>query len=687
VLAVACAKPIVDSDLWFHLAYGRQMIERGSLVLDHTTFSWTPSDNVVIYCAWIAQLVLLALHKIGDLPLLFALRYGIFLGVILAAAWYARRTAVASHPLVWMAALLAVLMSSSAQLIKPQIFSYALMTAVVLTWACIRSGAAHAARLAYALPVLMLIWVNTHGGFVAGLAFLALAAGGEWLNARWSPDIALPIDVRRQVSIAGGLSLGATFLTPYLWRYPLQFLTIELPRIDLQAVREYDSIFAITQRGLHYVDYGVIAAGILVILFGSAWRRGRLDWSLVLPNVAFAILYASLVRMTLFWAPVVLVSVVALLPHAPAWLSLHTRRSAHVVGAAALGLAILLGGRAVRADMETPPVGSWLGFGNGYWNPEEEAEYIARHFPGARIGNDYNSGGYLIWRLWPASRVFIDARYHPYRSWFQEYLQWESTSGIGAVIEKYPADLWCVDLLLPKTVYWFRTSPDWTPAFYGASAAVFVRRGSAVPGGGLQAGEGIDGIRNLYQALVVLAFALDAGDLNGAERVVAGMERRFRTERDQQAVGNARAAVEGVRAYRQRDYPRAMALLAPIAPGYRGVAAAVLAESALLQMRRHWEAGEFGRALEMAQLAVSSAQEEPIPHYNAGVIGWWLSRQNPGAASLAWRANLERFLAMSGTRGAVSPAAVETAAAILQGRTGELPLIMVPAEPPPPDAK
>jgi hypothetical protein len=115
------------------------------------------------------------------------------------------------------------------------------------------------------------------------------------------------------------------------------------------------------------------------------------------------------------------------------------------------------------------------------------------------------------------------------------------------------------------------------------------------------------------------------------------------------------------------------------------VAAAVLGESALLQMRRHWEAGETARALELARVAVSAAPRDPIPLYNAGVVGWWAARQTPGSGGSAWRQDLEAFLTLYRSNTAVSPAAVDTATAILQGRTNGLPLIMVPAEPSPPD--
>ena len=41
VLWVGLIHPIVDGDIWFHLLYGKVMVEQGSLIVDHTQFSWT----------------------------------------------------------------------------------------------------------------------------------------------------------------------------------------------------------------------------------------------------------------------------------------------------------------------------------------------------------------------------------------------------------------------------------------------------------------------------------------------------------------------------------------------------------------------------------------------------------------------------------------------------------------------
>jgi hypothetical protein len=269
----------------------------------------------------------------------------------------------------------------------------------------------------------------------------------------------------------------------------------------------------------------------------------------------------------------------------------------------------------------------------------------------------------------------MDARYFPYRSWFQDYLALETTSGIEPLLRKHPADVWCISLLLPRTIEWFRRSAEWTPAFYGASAAVFVRRGAAVPGGRLRAADGVGDIRNLYQAMVVLAFAFDVDDLDGAHRVVQGAEARFTSRADRQVVAGARAALDGLRAHARGDHGQAIALLSPIADAYQGRPAAALAESALEEARRAWLGGDDARASQLSQLAVRFAPQSAVARYNAGAIGWWVQQGAGGGADPAWRLHLDAFLKLPASGGGHG-AALEAARQMLSGIQRQRPFVL-----------
>ena len=91
-IALRLAEPVPDSDLFWHMAYARQMLASGTLVPDHTAYSWTPTDGAMIYCAWLSDLIFHALwERVGPWSV-FAVRY-LAIGVTLALAFDVARRA------------------------------------------------------------------------------------------------------------------------------------------------------------------------------------------------------------------------------------------------------------------------------------------------------------------------------------------------------------------------------------------------------------------------------------------------------------------------------------------------------------------------------------------------------------------------------------------------------------------
>jgi hypothetical protein len=209
---------------------------------------------------------------------------------------------------------------------------------------------------------------------------------------------------------------------------------------------------------------------------------------------------------------------------------------------------------------------------------------------------------------------------------------------------------------------------------------VFVPRGTPLPGSHLQAGAGIGEIRNLYQALLVLGFALGVQDVSGAEQIVAGMERRFDAAGQRPLVARARAVVDGLHAYHARDYERAVRLLAGGVESFPGVSD-VLARSAIFETRRLWMADDLASARNMAVAAVRFSPGNVLARYNASAIAWWQRQRTPGSADESWRADLEALAQMPARPDDGSPDAAGAARALLSGRSLDRPPLLVPLEP------
>ena len=226
VITVRFAEPFQDGDLYWHMAYAKQMLARGTLILDHRAFSWTPASNEMIYCAWAAELALYWLWKYVGSWSLFALRYIVVISVAALGASHARRAGAGTTIFTPLVLILLVLSSGVGTLIKPELFSF--LFAHVALWLYFRAklerlDGADPVWSFYLMPALLVVWVNCHGAFMLIAPFLAATAIGELLNARLSPGLAFSPRSVKHLITGWGLCAVAVMLTPYGPRTPCSF--------------------------------------------------------------------------------------------------------------------------------------------------------------------------------------------------------------------------------------------------------------------------------------------------------------------------------------------------------------------------------------------------------------------------------------------------------------------------------
>ncbi len=222
LLVLACALPFsfnhVDPDLWGHVKYGQDWIAAGHMPRTAThTYSaeghaWVNHENAAeLAFAW-------AVDHLGIYWMLVA---KCALGLTIAATMVAtaRRHGVPALG-AW---ALVVLVAANLQAffpMRPQLFSFALCTAALV---CLDRAfgdwqKSRQVRLAWLwpLPVLMIAWVNSHGGFVAGLAIVGVYLLGRMIELAIHDGWA---SWRRQACLAAvGLAcVAATFVNPYGW--------------------------------------------------------------------------------------------------------------------------------------------------------------------------------------------------------------------------------------------------------------------------------------------------------------------------------------------------------------------------------------------------------------------------------------------------------------------------------------
>lgn len=517
--AFVYAKPVEDGDIWFHLAYARQMLQNHTLIIDHTAFSWTPSSGEEIYCVWVPELIFYGLYQALGVTSFFAMRYFCILFFLILAIIFAWKNGVLHNPLTWLLCLMGVLMSQSGLLIKPEMFSYLLMGVTVFLYFYLRHAEGNRWWLCYFFPAILLIWMNSHGGVIFGVTFLGILFAGEVLNGilPWGEPLRQP--VRKHFLSALLLCAPVTLLTPYGWEYPYQlvlnFLLDNKEKVDdLMLQGPYQNIFHPMALWLHYIDYLIFSCIILGVLLWPKIREKRLDWAIVIANLVFGMLYARFIRCTYFWAVIFTFTAIHLMPGQPVLVRDAGgifRKSFQAVIVSAI---VFLSGRALYDSVNRPLFGFWI----NYVNPVEEAEVIRNNFSGWKLGNDYEMGSYLLWYLWPETKVFIDARYFPYKSWYREYMAFRSGKSVGAFLKKYPCDLWCRAYESPGLDYFVR-SPEWKIVHYGPAACIFARKSLPVSGD-LKKADVFKGRLTIYQAYRILNFCLEIDDIATAQKLI-----------------------------------------------------------------------------------------------------------------------------------------------------------------------
>jgi tetratricopeptide (TPR) repeat protein len=526
-VAIQYALKLTDNDLWFHLAYGRYILEHRTLIPDHSIFSWTPAENSTIYCAWIPEIIFYLLYKVGGIPLFFVIRYLCIIVFVLCALTFVERKQINTIPVTLLIFLIGLLMSLSGLRIKAEIFSFVIMTIMVWTWFRIKASPYKNRFLCYVFPVLILIWVNSHGGFIFGIAFLGAVLAGEIINWLTGSTEMLTPQVRKHLFISILLCTCAVLITPYGWQYPAQLLNnlILNPgefNNHTQGIMEYQTIFYPDARYLHFIDYMILSLGIFILLLVVYLRRHKPDWTLLLSNALFLFIYIRYLRTTYFWAIIFVFSSLYLLREISRTDSelLAKKPLNYIVQIIATCILIFFSARAQYATLCSPD----FGFSINYSSPIIEAEYIRKNFPHLRMGNDYNSGSYLLWALWQEKKVFIDPRYFPYAKWYSEYDEFiygKDKTRKDLFLKKYPCDLWCLTYDFPQIQYFFK-STDWRLVYYGPSACIFLSTRIDYP----ENHEVANSVYNVtfYQALSISHFALDVGDLSVSKKLLAQLK-------------------------------------------------------------------------------------------------------------------------------------------------------------------
>ena len=463
VLLVAVTHTTADPDLWGHVRFGRDIIaERAVPIADSYAFT---SDQPWVNHEYLAEVIMFGSYAAGGSAGLIGLKLILVIGAIALVVCSLRTLTL--RPIVQDCIVSLAVLGTFPQTthVRPQLFSVFLFALLLVLLTEADRGRR---RGLLAVPLLMLLWANLHGGWLVGAGTL-----GVWVGCGLT-DRSLSWRTRGFLAGVGLLSLMATLVNPYgmqMWMFLHE--TVGFERADIV---DWQPIFNL---GPVLVALWLLVLGIATVAVVRSPAPSKPSYLVIVATLAVATALVN--RLLVFFA----LSVASLLAPqiAGAWhRSRETRSNASnrlgegpaavitisaavlIVAASALVFQNL---RCLRMDAE--------------WLPEPDASRFVRlNQLEGRMLTWFDWGEYAIWHFAPALKVSMDGRRETvYRDeTISKHLQFyfDGPGGRDYVRTLDPDYVW-----LPNTlpVIDGLKEEGWVPIFEGPISILFAKSAGA----------------------------------------------------------------------------------------------------------------------------------------------------------------------------------------------------------------
>ncbi len=450
-----------DPDLWGHVKFGEAIWQTKALS-PHNLYSFTAPDHPWINHEWLSELILYAVYNfLGDAGLLF-----LKLSIGLVIVWLLSKISLfRPAQIIFLGIGLGLVISvmSPGFMVRPHIFSFLWFTCFFYIFHCYFERNKN--RL-WLLPPIMIIWCNSHGGFLMGWGLYTIVLVWQSLvfilkDRKAGPSL-------RVLFLWYLFTTAACFITPYGYKL-LVFLYHSLskprPIEEWNPIRIWDTTF---------IRFKILVALFIVSCAYPSGRKKRWETVVIAATLVFAFKHQ---RHTPFFAIMVGPSLVE-------WLSLLSNR---------LNVRSFTSSRATRSILSTfllllvsyhisHATYRYLKAGfhiivDPFYYPVQAVQFIQANQIKGNLLLPFEWGEYAIWKLHPRCRVSIDGRFrtaYPENVIEDHIFPLNDDVAWSRLVKKYPADI-----ILSGQIPFFwdliKTSKEWIYVYSDRAAMIFVR--------------------------------------------------------------------------------------------------------------------------------------------------------------------------------------------------------------------
>lgn len=485
-----------DPDIWLHLKTGEYIVQHKS-VPHQDIFSSTLSGKVWIDHSWLVQVIFYLIFRIGGPDnLIFLTSFIVVLAFIFLL--FSIEEEYRLNAVIISLFFLTVWSSQIRYNIRPENFSILFFSIFLLALTRLLNT-----RWIFILPLIQLLWVNCHGFFILGPLLVGIFVAGQALKQsailpwEWNTIGILDRQSYRRLIAVFLLTCLVSFINPYSYEgvlYPLKIVTdfnqksgiFHKNIVELLPTWEFTKrfhvdlstyfIFAILSFASFLMNFRSLNVSYLamwLIFFGISVTVNRN--LLFFTFIAFAITSENLINRfksskfhiakKFFKKIIILINIMVLL--------------FIILKIANYGFALLHNSYYIFEENRFKS--SFMGISSRAY-PEEATDFIIANNLPDNIFNMFNYGSYLIYRVFPKRKVFLDGRTELYgEDFFKDYLKILDVDAetIGRLFKKYKINTVFVSEIgdekpahLCKYLF---DNPHWVLVYFDKNSFIFLR--------------------------------------------------------------------------------------------------------------------------------------------------------------------------------------------------------------------
>jgi len=456
-----------DTDLWGHIRFGESLWAQKALQRVDI-YSYTAFGSQWINHEWLSELVMYFVYHVFGSPglLIGKLLVGFLIVYLLSSISLHRPCEPWAYGTIF---VLSVFVMCPGFMIRPQLLTFLFTAAFLYIFHLYLD---RGKNLLWSLPVIMVAWVNSHGGFLIGAGLFPVVVVAEYINCRVrSRDTG---HIRAMVFWLI-LTETAVFINPYGCHLPgFLFRSLNIPR----DISEWSPV---TVFDLSYLRFKLLALLFLWSFFIKNRERRYWEAGVIIVAMLYAFMHQRHTPIFAMAAAPYLTENFSLLVQRMGFLGRIRSLASHVLLGAFLF--ILISYQVAFAGSKYIKAG-WNIIVDPSVYPVHAVRFLKQNGIRGDVLVPFEWGEYVIWKLYPECRVSIDGRFrtvYPEAVLRAHFGAGKDVSRLKDLLDRYPAD---IILGRQNPVYHKLISAqnEWIYVYSDPTAIVFVRNSDSQKG-------------------------------------------------------------------------------------------------------------------------------------------------------------------------------------------------------------